>query len=246
MAYNTGMKYFVFGLGRVGQNMQQYLRAMGHSVESVDLIQSPEELQRCREIVAEVDCVIATIPDSSLQSWFDEWSPLIGDKPAIHHSGAMRIEGMDSFHPLYSFPNAVLDVETMKSIAFAVSGEGHSFSDVFPGLPNPLFVVKPEDRPRYHALAVLSGNFASYLWNETASGFSEFSDGDVAAIMKPYLLSVLERFCESPYDSLTGPIARRDVKSVESNLRGLESEEKLRELYLAFLGSAWPDYNLRT
>ena len=236
------MRYIVFGMGRVGQNILHYLRAMGHDAEGVDILETPEELQRCQEIVESVDCVIATIPDSLLQSWYDEWHPLIGDKPAIHHSGAMVIEGMTSFHPLYSFPNTVLDVEVLKSIAFAVSAEGPEFADIFPGFPNPTFVVKTEDRARYHALAVLSGNFASYLWNQTAGGFSEFSDGDVAAIMSPYLQSVLERFCESPYDSLTGPVARRDIKSAQSNLRGLEADEKLRELYEAFLASAWPDF----
>ena len=222
--------------------MRHYLLAMGHDVESVDLIETQEELERCRTAVSTVDVVIATIPDSSLQAWFNEWRPYIGDQPAIHHSGAMVIDGMTSFHPLYSFPNTVLNADVLTSIAFAVAGEGPSFADIFPGLPNPLFIVEAEDRPRYHALAVLSGNFASYLWNETASGFSEYSDRDVAAIMKPYLLSVLERFCESPYDSLTGPIARRDPRSVESNLRGLENEQKLRDLYLAFLNNAWPEF----
>ncbi|MEL6995887.1 MAG: DUF2520 domain-containing protein [Pseudomonadota bacterium] len=236
------MRYVIFGQGRVGNNILHYLRAMGHDAESVDIIEDPEELKQCRALVEQADCVIATIPDSSLQGWFDEWKPVLGDTPAIHHSGAMVIEGMTSFHPLYSFPNAVLDVEELKSIAFAVSGEGPSFTDIFPGLPNPLFVVKTEDRARYHALAVLSGNFASYLWNSTASGFSEFSDGDVADIMAPYLGSVLARFCESPYDSLTGPVARRDQKSAESNLRGLQSDEKLHDLYRAFLASAWPDF----
>jgi len=62
------------------------------------------------------------------------------------------------------------------------------------------------------------------------------------AVLAGYLAGVVERFRESPLDSMTGPVARRDRASVEANLAALAGEPRLTALYQAFLSSAWPDF----
>ncbi|MBT8471914.1 MAG: DUF2520 domain-containing protein [Marinicaulis sp.] len=52
----------------------------------------------------------------------------------------------------------------------------------------------------------------------------------------------MDRFQESPSDSLTGPVARRDAATVSSNLSALETNPELRALYETFLRVAWPDF----
>ena len=98
----------------------------------------------------------------------------------------------------------------MKAIAFACPEEGPSFDEIFPGAPNTNFKIADEDRARYHALAVISGNFASYLWNETAKEFGAFGVKEPDNVLGNYFSSIVARFAESPQSSMTGPLARRD------------------------------------
>ncbi len=232
----------IFGKGRVGRNLSHYLQSQGCRVDLVGKALSEEMLQRQIEVMNNADIVLAAIPDSLLGDWFDMWHGAIGARPAIHFSGAIAIEGMHSFHPLYSFPETVLSLDDLKKIAFACDKHGPTFSEIFPQLSNTTFVIEKEERALYHALAVLSGNFASFLWNQSAKEFDHISNGNVADIMGPYLESVLARFKETPFNSLTGPMARRDRASVEANRAALETNPELKKLYEAFLANAWPDY----
>ncbi|MBY0421626.1 MAG: DUF2520 domain-containing protein, partial [Parvularculaceae bacterium] len=103
------------------------------------------------------------------------------------------------------------------------------------------FPVAEADRAVNHALAVVSGNFATFLWNESAKAAAGRLGLDPATLFAPYFASLVDRFVENPADSLTGPVARRDAATVEANLAALESEPRLYAAYEAFLGLAWPD-----
>lgn len=235
--------YVIFGAGRVGVSMASYLEHLGHSVSLISREQAEQHKPECERLVAQADIIAAAIPDDKLDAWREAWRAKIDGKTAIHFSGAVSIDGMHSFHPLYSFPRLALPVPKMKEIAFACPVGGPSFNDIFPQAPNPYFEIAAEDRARYHALAVLSGNLASYIWNETANEFSALTNTPPDKILQSYLGSIADRFIESPTSSLTGPIARQDRHTVEKNLEGLAANPKLKGLYQAFLDAAWPDYD---
>lgn len=236
------MQYLIFGPGRVGQNMTSWLRHLGHEVTLVPRPLNNDDESFLHERMRQVDIIAAAIPDSMIGDWYHQWSDYLGSKYAIHFSGAINIEGMYGFHPLYSFPNETLSQEKMETIAFACPQEGPSFSTVFPGAQNVHFQLSQDERARYHALAVLSGNFVSYIWNQTAKEIADYCDTDPGPIFQGYLASIIDRFTENPLSSLTGPIARHDKKTVEANLAGLKGDPKLTALYQAFLQNAWPDY----
>ncbi len=236
------VNYVIFGAGRVGVNMTRYLTFLGHGVSLISHAEAKTDPDACRAKIRAADIVAAAAPDDRLADWRDQWAPDLVGKIAIHFSGAARIDGVYAFHPLYSFPPDAVAPETMKQIAFACPREGPAFGDVFPGAENPHFKISDEDRARYHALAVLSGNFAAYLWNETAKEISAFSGLPPETVMGGYLASIIDRFVESPEASLTGPVARRDAKTVAANLEALAATPKLRGLYESFLEAAWPDY----
>lgn len=237
------MKYAIFGPGRVGTNIAAYLAHLGHEATLITRQQSKYDKAHCMRIIADADIIAAALPDSAIGPWHAEWSRDIGSKLMIHFSGSISVEGMHAFHPLYSFPPHVLEPDTLKSIAFACPDDGPAFAEVFAGAPNPHFEISDKDRAHYHALAVLSGNFAAFLWNETAKTFEDRHNVPAESILAGYFSGVVDRFRESPRSSLTGPIARRDRASAEANLAALKGDEKLEELYRAFLRAAWPDYD---
>lgn len=231
------MRVLIFGNGRVGQSLAAYARHLGHGAQLVGRRDDPAAVS---DAIRAADMIAVAIPDDRIASWLGEWRATIGDRPAIHFSGALTIPGMHGYHPLYSFPQTPLSPQVMAKIWIAREAAAPPFAAVLPGAANPEFEVRIEDRAFYHALAVLSGNFAAHLWNETAKAFAARFDAPPAEAMGFYLAGVAERFREHPFDSLTGPVARKDEKTVRANLEALAQEPKLWGLYVAFLKSAWP------
>lgn len=234
--------YVIFGCGRVGSNMAGYLKHFGHGVRVISHDEANNDQASCAEAIAEANIIAAAIPDDKLPAWSDEWRDEIGGKIAVHFSGAVSIDGVYGFHPLYSFPASPLSIEAMKDIAFACPLNGPRFAEIFPKAPNPHFEIADKDRARYHALAVLSGNLASFVWNETAKEIAAYSGMAPEKIMASYLGSILDGFIKNPASSLTGPIARHDKTTVERNLASLKGDPKLKGLYETFLVAAWPDF----
>jgi hypothetical protein len=237
------MQALIFGPGRVGGAMAQYMRYLGHEADLVSRLDAGGDRVALERRIAAADWVGAAIPDGEIADWFDQWRGAIGERPAIHFSGALSIDGMRGYHPLYSFPKRPLAPATLEKVAIAREAGSPPFASLAPGAPNPELEISACDRAFYHALAVLSGNFAAHLWNETARAFAGRFDAAPAGIYAGYLAGVVDRFAESPFDSLTGPLARRDRASIEANLAALDTEPRLAALYRAFLSSAWPDYD---
>ena len=234
--------YVIFGAGRVGVNMAAYLSDLGHRSDLISHDDATSAPDLCREKMAGADIIAAAIPDDAIALWRDHWEDELRGATVIHFSGAAGVPGVAAFHPLYSFPPRRLSFATMQTMTFACPKGGPAFSDVFPGAPNPHFEIADADRARYHALAVLSGNFSAFLWNETMKELAQFPGLDAEAAMRSYLASINERFVEAPTASLTGPVARKDVKTVDANLDALSENPKMKQLYEAFLKAAWPDY----
>lgn len=234
--------YVLFGAGRVGVNMSAYLTDLGHRSALISHNEAKTNPDQCREKMAGADIIAAAIPDDAIAHWRAQWADELRGAVVIHFSGAAQIDGVAAFHPLYSFPPRRVNSETMQTITFACPQGGPAFCDVFPGAPNPHFEIADSDRARYHALAVLSGNFSAFLWNETMKELAQFPGLDAEAAMSRYLTSIIERFAEAPTGSLTGPVARKDARTVEANINALAENPKLKALYTAFLKAAWTDY----
>ena len=235
------MRMLIFGAGRVGASLAAYASHLGHEVTVVSRQQASSDRASVAALIGKSDLIAAAIPDDRIAPWRSDWAAEIGRRTAIHFSGALTFEGMLSYHPLYSFPANPLAPEVMGRIAIAREAGAPAFSSILPGAANPEFVVAAADRPYYHALAVVSGNFAAHLWNETAKGFAARFALPPEEILGSYLAGVVERFRENPFDSMTGPVARRDAETVAANLAALAGEPRLKALYISFLDSAWPD-----
>lgn len=236
------MRVLIFGNGRVGASFAAYLSQLGHNVEVVIRPEIAADRPSVSGKVRGADVIAAAIPDDRLPGWAEEWRSDLAGRKAIHFSGAVLIDGVTSYHPLFSFPASPLPSEVMSRISIAREKGTPAFATLFPGAENPEIEISAADRPYYHALAVLSGNFAAYLWNETAKGLAERFGLAPENILAPYLEGVVDRFREAPFGSMTGPVARRDHRTVEANLSALERDPGLKRLYLAFLESAWPGW----
>jgi 2-dehydropantoate 2-reductase len=77
----------------------------------------------------------------------------------------------------------------------------------------------------------MSGNFPQILWRECLSGFENLGVPHEAFTL--YLQKNIENFTANPKQSLTGPLARNDVQTIEKNLAALPPS--LKKLYQAFV-----------
>lgn len=232
------MRALIFGAGRLGSNFAAYASHLGHEASLVGRLTPESDI---RAAIERADLIAAAIPDGVIADWRKRWRGELKEKTAVHFSGALIVDGMRSYHPLYSFPKTLIGPQAWRAIAIIREEGAPEFSSLLPGAANPEFVIRAADRPYYHAIAVLTGNFAAHIWNEAAASFAARLGVPPETLLGPYLEGVVERFRESPNDSMTGPLARRDPCTIAANLAALEGEPRLKALYEAFLASAWPD-----
>ena len=113
-------------------------------------------------------------------------------------------------------------------------GMCYSFDDLFPGLGNPHFAIRVEDKARYHAMCVMAGNFSQFLWKAVSDRFEQ-QLGLPAETLHPYLQQLATNFVTNPETALTGPLVRNDVQTIERNLCALGGDS-MQDLYRAFVG----------
>lgn len=234
------MAVLLVGDGRLATSLVTYLPVYGISVAQWSRRREADgHCPSVRALAADVDTVLIAITDDAITEWATAHAAALEGKTLIHFSGALVAEGLSGYHPLYAFPKTTVPQDVMATIPFVYDAEGLPFAEVFPTLPNPSFALPQAQKPLYHALAVLTGNLATYVWNRAAITMDDQLSLPPAELLVPYYQSLIRNFEASPFDSLTGPVKRKDITTVNRNLDALREQEALKRLYEAFLEAAW-------
>lgn len=177
--------------------------------------------------------VLLLISDSEIETFIEghkeEWT----GKILVHFSGCHVSSRAEGAHPLYPFTEEIYDLECYKKIPFILEKCRLSFQEILPGLPNPSFSIEPELKPYYHSLCVMAGNFPTLLWSKLFSEFEARLDLPISSAF-PYLDRITENLKREEVSPLTGPLARRDQKTIQENLKALEGDAFL-SVYKGFL-----------
>jgi len=219
--------YGLVGRGRVASHMARYLDLEGQPVRRWhrDLQDSPTAT------LGETDIVLLAISDDALEGFIAD-NPALWDRTLVHFSGSRVVDGAHGLHPLMTFGPEVYDLETYRSIPFVEERGGPGFGALFPGLQNPSWPIDPDDKPLYHALCVLAGNFTTILWVKAMEDFDSRL-GLPREVLRPYLEQSAANTLELDRQALTGSLARSDHGTIARDLEGLNGDE-FREVYLAF------------
>jgi hypothetical protein len=216
------------GDGRVARHIHHYLTLLGLSVRTwsrrANLEEPTAALASCRT-------VLLLIQDKAIDPFIQAW-PALREKRLVHFSGSLVTEAAEAAHPLMTFGRDLYELATYRSIPFVLDAGGTRFDALLPDLPNPSFTVPAVERPYYHALCVMAGNFSTMLWLKL---FNELEDrfGIPASAAHPYLTQLTANLLADPSHALTGPIARGDDKTIAANLKALEGDP-FHAIYLAF------------
>ena len=228
--------------GRLARHMRHYLTLSGLPVSvwsrdgmpDVNTHSSPNPRARLEATVKPASHVLLLVSDGAIADLVSRY-PFLHHKTLVHCSGALSIPGVVGAHPLMTFGHELYALSQYQKIPFMVD-QGHDFSALLPGLCNPHFPVRLEDKPRYHALCVMAGNFSQILWQAASEGFAGM--GLPPETLAPYLQQVVHNFvannAHEPGAALTGPLSRGDVNTIRRNLSAL-SGDPLQPVYQAFV-----------
>ena len=219
----------LIGRGRLARHLLHYHSLFGiqclnwHRGESHDAL--AERIQRASRVGI-------LLSDQAIAPFFMNHQNLLKNKVVFHCSGALSHPQVESAHPLMTFSPALYEKDFYPRITFVTEQGRASFKDLFPELPNPSVSIPSEQKPFYHALCVASGNLTTLLLGEVAAEMTGLKIPISA--LELYMQKTLKNFFESPFTSLTGPLARADVQTVQANLRSLRGQ-RLEAVYRQFV-----------
>jgi predicted short-subunit dehydrogenase-like oxidoreductase (DUF2520 family) len=231
--------YAIVGGGRLARHFSQYFRLLEiphtrwtrESGSVFNTFEQADARLRLMQTIGKADRVLLLVSDSAIGTLLKQY-PFLHQKQLIHCSGVLSIPGVAGAHPLMTFADDLYDLQTYQSIPFMLE-IGQGFEELFPDLSNPHFAINAEDKAWYHAMCVMAGNFSQLLWKGVSDRFGRQFELPVETL-HPYLQQLVSNFMQAAGTSLTGPLARGDVETIERNLNALEGDP-MHDLYRAFV-----------
>ena len=259
------------GIGVLGKGLALALASRGYDVVGASSRSASssqwlgDRLPECRvfpeaqELADRCDLVFITTPDSAIQQVAASlrWRPGQG---VVHCCGASSTEILadvgrqggvtGAFHPFQTFAG-LQDPEAaagrLAGVSFAVAGQEWLepyLSEMASNLGGTAISIRDEDRPLYHASAVLGCGFftallqgAVLLWK--AMGFA---DEEALRALYPLAQATLENAGRmGTVGSVTGPVVRGDSATIQAHLEALTLQiPDVTSLYLALATASFP------
>lgn len=189
--------------------------------------------------------LIAT-PDDQIAHVASELAKLkTAEKPtALHTSGALSAEVLaplrkrgwstGSIHPLISVSGSTTALD---GAFWSVEGDKTALrlgEKIVRDLGGKSFSIRSEDKPLYHAAAVMSAGNVVALFDVALEMLVQcgLSRKTARSILLPLLASTVHNLeTKDPADALTGTFARGDVETVKRHLKALKINKDALELY---------------
>ncbi|PJM75541.1 Rossmann-like and DUF2520 domain-containing protein [Bifidobacterium simiarum] len=170
-------------------------------------------------------------------------SPAVSGMSIGHCSGCLSSAVFDdaerigvsafSMHPMqavsqrFAADDAGQSVDQLSGAFFALEGDRRvteMMTQLLARLGNPNRIIRPEDKTRYHAAAVMASNLPIALWQqavETLRGCG-FTESQAREALSGMIEHNARSFCErGAKAALTGPVERADVGTVRAHLEAL-------------------------
>ncbi|HBA60262.1 MAG TPA: hypothetical protein DCZ92_05510 [Elusimicrobia bacterium] len=218
--------YGIAGDGRASAHLRAYFRLLNipyklwHSRSGL----SPEAaLGTC-------STVFILLSDGAIARFISA-NPFLKGKTLIHFSGSLTIKGAFAMHPFMPLASRPLTLAGYRRLPFALE-EGVRLKTLVPEFCNPVFRVSRREKAYYHALCALGANLPVLLWQEALQGLSG-RFGIPRALVQRYFQASLDNFRQDPQRALSGPISRRDARTVAADIKAL-GNTSFAEIYSLF------------
>lgn len=230
------MKIAVYGPGRAGGALALAASRAGHEITSIGG-RDPHAVAELVDLVRPgggfPELLIIAVSDDAISEVAMVLN--ISAPSVVHVSGAVPVDvlkpfadagsAIGSFHPLQTFPNAVVGADRLAGAAIAVTAEGGLSKTLFAfaeSLGCHPFAITDEAKPLYHAAAAASANYT--LATLAVASKLYIAAGVDPSVAQPLVRAVVDNAFElGPESALTGPIARGDVATVEAQIEAVRT-----------------------
>ena len=226
---HTNSPVLLVGNGRLAKHLK-YWNQLVQTPNQILVWNREHSQDLLKNYIQQSSTIWLAISDSAILDFYNQHLADT-DKTVVHFSGALHDERLISAHPLMTFANELFDKTVYEKIHFSITGTD-SLQKALPSFANSFSQVSGENKSLYHALCVLAGNFPQLLWNETLKEFRNLNIPDSA--VETYIQQVSANFIQQKEKALTGPLVRKDLKTIESNLQSLNKKPVLKNIYTNF------------
>jgi predicted short-subunit dehydrogenase-like oxidoreductase (DUF2520 family) len=241
----------VVGAGKVGSALAVALQGAGYPIVGVVSrgLSSAEKLglrlgvdfsTDLAQFIKDAQIVFITTPDREVVSTATKVAKNGGlktGKIVVHTSGSIPSTAINvvkqygafaaAFHPLQSFADVETAIANLPGSYFAIEGDSKALP-VLNQLMNDLqghgITINPEDKPLYHAAAVVASNYlvsTIHLATEMLAKLGLDRQQSVPALL-PLIMGTLNNIKnETTIKALTGPVERGDSITLEKHINAI-------------------------
>ena len=265
------MKIGFIGTGTLGRALAIAVSCNKYSVSAVSnrtqskAYRLAEEIYGCeafaspQDVLDRANMIFVTTPDDVIQPLVSQlrWSP---KHSVIHCSGVTSIDVLrkakeagaktGSLHPFQTFACLYTNQDVLKrflGITFAVEAEELLLEDlktIVKTLGAQHIKISQNNRALYHASGVMVSGHVVGLINSVLKLWQHmgFSSKDSLDAIMPLIFSTIRNVVDQGVDvSITGPMERGDVTSLESHIYALSSDfPEILDLYLSLSKACLP------
>jgi hypothetical protein len=212
------IKILIVGNGKLSKHLKHFLhlKNLKYDQWQRDSNQRPEFNQ--------YPVILLAIKDDALLNFYETYEDELSDKQVIHFSGSFYHKKILGIHPLMTFSEKIYEDEIYDQIPLIIDHNIPGLSDM---TKNPIIKIDPEVKAKYHALCVLAISAPQIIWKTMIEQLAPM--GIHKNEVTGYLKHITENFILNS-DSLTGPLVRGDLKTIEKNINSL-SENNLKNIY---------------
>jgi predicted short-subunit dehydrogenase-like oxidoreductase (DUF2520 family) len=248
----------IIGSGRLGTTLGVALLHRGYSIQSLVArrVQSAHKAARLLDAESQVlaakelqslkpaHVFLITVPDDQIASVGEEMSRLEFNATALHTSGALSSEVLaplrkkgwhtGSIHPLLSVSKAGDPIE---GAFWSVEGDKSAVrlgKTIVQDLGGRSFFIRSEDKPLYHAAAVMVSGNVTALFDVALGmlGDCGIKRTTARSILLPLIASTVRNLeTKDPAQALTGTFSRGDLETVKRHLAAIKDNQDALELY---------------
>ncbi len=255
----------IVGAGKVGSALAVALNNAGYPIVGVAsrTLRSAQKLgqrlnvrysEKASEVTA-ADIIFITTPDREITAAAQSIAADGGYRSGqivAHTSGSLPATAVEvaqkfgakvaSFHPLQSFADVKTAISNLPGSYFALEGEAEALAVlhvVVQDLKGTAFTIKKEDKPLYHAAAVVASNYLTATVYLATSMLKELGLENKQAVeaLLPLIQGTINNIKKAgPIKALTGPIERGDGITLNKHLQALREINPIYKKTYQMLG----------
>ena len=248
-------KVSIIGSGRLGTALAVALAGRGYSIRSLVARRSQKARQAATLLDAEVqvlaakqlhllraaDIFLITVPDDQIAGVAGALSSLSFTATALHTSGALSAEVLaplrergwhiGSVHPLMAVSDAREGDGALRGGYWSVEGDKTTLrlaKTIVSDLSGKSFSIRSEDKPLYHAAAVMAAGNVVALFDVALEMLVQcgLTRKTARSVLLPLIASTIHNLeTKDPAQALTGTFARGDVETVKRHLAALKNKD---------------------